>query len=241
MDVCHLPAGSIFVTFADRHLWWTTLADDVIPLDPEIYGGATRARLTHGGWSNLDLKGNPLSMDVLPTRITKTASYRMPVCRFQEDELSMLINRLNGSEDPEVIQFRKARAQLKNDLADILRRLDWRDLEQLIDLIFAQSGWRRITAVGDQERDIDLIVEEPIFGDKAWVQVKAQSNPGILRDYLARFEADGTCQRFIFACAVMKGASDGVDLGPSHEVWAGPELATKVMDAGLIDWVFQRI
>ena len=49
MDVCHLPAGSIFVTFADHHLWWTTLADGMIPLDPETYGGATRARLTSSG------------------------------------------------------------------------------------------------------------------------------------------------------------------------------------------------
>lgn len=134
-----------------------------------------------------------------------------------------------------------SKPNLKNKLAHILRRLDWRDLEQLVDLIFARSGWQRLTVLGVQEQDIDLITEEPVFGDRAWVQVKAQSSIATVKDYLRRFEADGSCQRFVFAFPELQGDLAGVPLSETDEIWDGAVLAGKAMNAGLTEWVFQRV
>ena len=59
------------------------------------------------------------------------------------------------------------------DLADkMIRELHWAEFETLIDLIFTRNGWRRTSLLGGKMPDVDLIVEQPLTCEVAWVQVK---------------------------------------------------------------------
>ena len=51
------------------------------------------------------------------------------------------------------------------------------DFETLVDLIFARGGWHRVSALGGNEADIDLAVEQSLTGERAFVQVKSGHRP----------------------------------------------------------------
>ncbi len=59
----------------------------------------------------------------------------------------------------------------------------------LIDLIFRQSGWRRISFVGKSKKFSDSDLEDPITGDLYQVQIKSEANDRDFRDYAEKFSA----------------------------------------------------
>ena len=88
----------------------------------------------------------------------------------------------------------------------MIRQLDWRDFETLIDLIFARGGWQRSSVLGKDQADVDLILTQPTIGETAWVQIKSKTSQAELDDYLGRFRRDGSCHRFFFVCHSAAGA-----------------------------------
>ena len=81
-----------------------------------------------------------------------------------------------------------AREAMLDVTVDALKLLDWRDFETLVDLIFARSGWNRVSAVGGNQKLIDL--EQSMTRERAAVQVKSQANQKALDDYTRRIDAD---------------------------------------------------
>ncbi len=51
-DFYELPAGSLWISFAQGHLWWCMAADEIIASDMAGQEGPTRARRTRDGWHN---------------------------------------------------------------------------------------------------------------------------------------------------------------------------------------------
>ena len=89
--------------------------------------------------------------------------------------------------------------------------------------------------------DVDLILEQPVTGETAWVQVKTASTQAELTDYISRFRSDGSCTRFYFACASAKGTlslPSGSDA--SLCIWTGSGLADQAINAGLFGWLADR-
>jgi hypothetical protein len=121
----------------------------------------------------------------------------------------------------------------------MLHSLDFRDFEILVDLLFSRSGWQRTGALGQGQRDVDLLLEHPLTGERAWVQVKSKAVQRTLDDYLARFEHDGTFQRFFFVCHSDEGAL-ALPRKPHLHLWTGAALAEAVMQNGLFDWLMKR-
>jgi hypothetical protein len=69
----------------------------------------------------------------------------------------------------------------------MIRQLDWRDFETLVDLIFARGGWQRSSVLGKGQADVDLILTQPTIGETAWVQIKSGTSQAELDDYVGRF------------------------------------------------------
>ena len=88
---------------------------------------------------------------------------------------------------PEVAAARSARSALLRSTTDLMRLLTWRDFELLIELVFSQSGWRRISASGGTQKTIDIELVLPTTGEAAFVQVKSKTNQVQLDDYIERF------------------------------------------------------
>ena len=74
-----------------------------------------------------------------------------------------------------------ATRQVRTIAANMIRRLDWKDFETLIDLIFSRGGWQRVGALGGDQADVDLVLKQPITEETAWVQVKSTIVAGGIR------------------------------------------------------------
>ena len=72
--------------------------------------------------------------------------------------------------------------------------------------------------------------------------VKTTSRQAELEDYIARFKADGICDRFFYACASPLGTLSLPDgQHRSQDLWTGPALANRAVSSGLFEWLTQRV
>ena len=116
----------------------------------------------------------------MSTLLTQVAAYRQTICRIKP--AAYLLRRINAVEEPVVARAREARSAMVAVAAEMIAALHWADFETLVDLIFARSGWQRISRVGGTQKDVDLILEQPATGEKACVQVKSKAGQAVLDD-----------------------------------------------------------
>ena len=236
-DFYGLGEETLWVTFADRHLYWTFAEREVIPVEAPEPGAWHRFRRCIGGWSRLSLSGEPLSTTSLSSALTRVAGFRQTICTI--DRKDYLLRRIRGEEEPLLARARHVRAELEHVALEMIAGLDWRDFEIMIDLLFANGGWRRKSALAAGEVDIDLLLDNPVTGEAAWVQVKSRAGQTVLDDYLDRFRRDGSAQHFFLAVHSPEGTLRA-PAEPGIHIWAGPELARAALAAGLLDWMIER-
>ena len=230
---------TLWITFSAGYLWWAIAEGPV-----EFLGGSveemeergSRLRRTRDGWRNSSIGGAPLRIPELNGALTRTAAYRMTICTV--DQLDYLIRKINDQDLPEVATARSARAALLRSITDLMRLLTWRDFELLIELVFSQSGWRRISASGGTQKTIDIELVLPTTGETAFVQVKSKTDQGQLDDYLGRF-AERDDARMFYVYHTSKTALTCAD---DRVILVGPaRLAKMVMDTGLFDWLLKKV
>lgn len=236
-DFYTLGSDCLWITFVDGCLWWALSEPSVTWLGGDGESHGIRARPTIGPWSNTNTHGELLRQIDLSTRLTQVAAYRQTLCGVQDEDY--LVRKINGEVEPIVSQAKAAEAALIEIAKDIIAGLHWRDFELLVDLIFAHSGWRRISEVGGSLKDIDLAIEQPATGERAFVQVKSRADNTVFRDYLERFRTDPSYDRMFFVCHSPKGFLEP-EVGNDVSVWSGPQLAQMTVKAGLFDWVVKR-
>jgi hypothetical protein len=161
----------------------------------------------------------------------------MTICSAAEQ--AYLLRRIRGEQDPLHVEAKALQAKMVELAVAMIRQLDWRDFEMLVDLIFGRGGWQRGSAIGDGEVDIDLLLTMPTTNETAWVQVKSKATQAVVDDYLSRFERDGSCQHFFFVCH-SGPASLSVPERAGVHLWSGPTLARATLAAGLFDWLVER-
>ena len=232
-----LGPDCLWITFADRHLWWAFAEPEVVWRPAGEDGDVVRVRQVIGGWRKASLDGTPLRLDGLSSRLTQVAAYRKTICQVKAPDY--LVRRINGAEQPVMARARAARAALVAVAKEMIAGLHWADFETLVDLIFARSGWQRVSRVGETLSDVDLILEQPATGETAFVQVKSTAGQAVLDDYADRFQRSEACDRMFFVCHTPRGTLSTVDTARLH-VWAGDRLAEAAVKAGLFDWLVER-
>ena len=99
--------------------------------------------------------------------------------------------------------------------------------------------WQRISRVGGSQKDVDLILEQPTTGEKAFVQVKSKAGQMVLDDYVDLFRRSGAYQRMFFVCHGPKGTLSTEGDARLH-IRAGDRLADAAVRAGLFGWLMER-
>lgn len=232
-----LGSDCLWITFANRHLWWAFAEPEVTWLGVEEDGQGARTRKAVDGWHKVNIQGEPLRIDDLSTRLTQVAAYRQTVCSVKASDY--LLRRINGIEEPVVARAREARAAMITVATDMIAGLHWAEFETLVDLIFARTGWQRISRVGGTQADTDLVLEQPSIGETAFVQVKSKAAQAVLDDYIGRFRRSGMYDRMFFVCHSPAGTLS-VDATAGVHIWAGDRLADAAVKAGLFDWLTER-
>lgn len=244
-----LPESGIWITFENGHLWWAHAAEGVEIVGMESTSGlagntetATAhgylRRRTIGGWRNISLTGEPLTISGLSTRLTRVAGYQRTICNIAES--AYLLRRIRSERDPLVERATAARATMEHVAGDMIAALHWADFETLVDLILARSGWNRVSALGGTQKDADMIVEQSVTGETALVQVKSTANQQVLDRYVEIHDQSSVHDRLIFACHSEKTKLFG-DSRDDVILWDRRGLARAAIKNGLIDWLTERV
>ena len=98
-----------------------------------------------------------------------------------------MVNKINGVSQPEVETAKENLKQLKESIKDLIRGLWWNDFELLVDLIFSNGGWQRISVLGKTEKDIDLDIFSPVTQKRAFVQIKSSAKLSDFENYRQKF------------------------------------------------------
>jgi hypothetical protein len=129
-------------------------------------------------------------------------------------------------------------------IENMVKRLHWQDFELLIDLVFARTGWARISVLGATQKDIDLEVQNLAADEIAFVQVKSTSDQAELNRYIERFEAQSDrYARMIFAVhtSYTKQELTAPADDPRVQVWTSERIARLVVALGLGEWVETKL
>jgi hypothetical protein len=236
-DFYQLPENTLWVTMADGHFWWAFAESPVVGVEHGNSDEPARYRRTRAGWSKTSLNGEPLTVRSLSSALTRTANYQMTICAIKHADY--LLRRIRDERDPLHAQATALRVEMRDLGLSMIRQLDWRDFETLVDLIFTRSGWQRSSVLGKDQADVDLILTQPTIGETAWVQIKSRTSQAELDDYLGRFRRDGSCDRFFFVCHSAAGPLN-LPAQPGLHLWTGERLSDAAIDSGLFDWLIER-
>ena len=223
---------AIFITFAKGYLWWCHPTGIPRVLTQE---NNARVRSTVDGWKSVSVGGHELKESTLSGKLTKTQMFRGTICDV--GERAYLLRRINDEQTPELAEALRAEEVLLTHMLNMIRLLDHRDFELLVDLIFSQSGWRRQTRTGGSRRTVDLDLLLPTTGERAFVQVKSETDTGQFDDYAERFDSAAHTRMFyVWHTGVIKR-----DPPPSITLWGPDVIASKVLEAGLLAWLKDRV
>ena len=236
-DFYTLGPDCLWIMFAERFLWWAFAGQDVSWLDPDNNLTASRSRRTLNGWCNTNIRGEPLRMNDLTTRLTQVANYRGTICAVRATDY--LLRKINAQEEPIIVGATSARAVMLSSAKDMIAQLHWAAFEIMVDLIFARGGWQRTSVLGGTMADIDLLIEQPTLGETASVQVKSRAGQAVLDEHVTYFATSGLPRTF-FVChspdgVLSTGGAAGVHL------WTGDHLADIAVKSGLFEWLMDRV
>lgn len=233
--------STLWITFVGERLYWALLEpgceNSQIRVNRHDDGDGVYQRVV-GGWQCTDLNGELLTKDRLSGALTKYAAFRGTSCSV--DVADYVIRRINGQKTPQVERAIVAAEEIKASVVEMMKLLEPRDFETLVDLVFSTSGWRRQGVVGKTQKTLDLDIILPSTGERAFVQVKSRTNQAQLESYISRIDELGPYDRMFY---VYHSASGKItDPNDERVVLIGPEkLAELVLDAGLVNWLIRKV
>jgi hypothetical protein len=224
--------STLWITFMAERLWWGFLT----PSPPERHADGDGVwRAITDGWRSTDLNGEQLTKDRLSGALTKLEAYRGTSCKV--DVADYVIRRINGKKTPEVERAIAAFEEMRLSAQGLMRLLEPRDFETLVDLVFSTSGWRRQGVVGKTQKTLDLDLILPSTGERAFVQVKSKTTSAELAKYVGELSEHGPYDRMFYVFHSGEASTDD-----ERVTVVGPEkLAELVVEAGLANWLIRKV
>ncbi|TDK43479.1 hypothetical protein [Algoriphagus formosus] len=224
---------TVWVTFHDNKLWWCQAETEITADEKNI-----KSRRVKGKWSDENIAGEKLLFGNLSGELLTTKAYRGTICSVDKKYVLRKINN-QLSEDAE--EIKALTAELQNKVAGLIQKLYWNDLELFVDLVFRQSGWRRVSYLGKQEKTIDLDLESTVTGERGVVQVKAKSNPEEFFAYekeLEGFRRD--YDKVFYVCPRPEKGLQNLKPQSGTVLYFSDRLAELAISAGLVDWLIKK-
>ena len=226
--------NDIWITFHTSKLWWCKLKDGLI-LEDET----SKFRKLTGKWSDENVNSKKLFIEDISGKLSKIQGFRGTVCGVNApDDLFRLLNGIPSKEYDEIL---KAKKNLCDKIEKGIKLLHWKDFETLVDLIFRQSGWKRISMLGESMRYTDLVLQDSITKEKYQVQVKSKASLSDFRQYSDEFDQKDYKRLYFVVHTPDKTLRDKKTTKSGVELILSAELAEMIVDFGLIDWLSKRI
>lgn len=200
---------------------------------------------TLDGWHNKDIKDKELTLDRLSGTLTKTQGFRGTICNVHDHDY--LVKKIKCETSQTLSDAEIAKSKLENALVLLIKKLDPKDFEIFVDIVFSRRGWQRTSAVGGTQKTVDMEYTNPFTSEKALVQVKCQTDINQLNDYVRDFQGrkqpNGNVQMFyvwhsgvVDKKNIQKIIEDEEGFHPIDE----KELARWCMETGTMTWLFDK-
>ncbi|TSC58400.1 MAG: hypothetical protein Greene041619_624 [Candidatus Peregrinibacteria bacterium Greene0416_19] len=227
--------GSIlWITFVGERLCWGFLEPD--PAE-KYQDGNTVFRKIKNGWRWADVNGEQLTKDRLSGALTKLAAYQGTSCNMNANVAKYVVRRINAQKPREVERALIILEKMQASVLGMMKLLEPKDFEMLVDLVFSISGWRRQGIVGKTQKTLDLDLLLPSTGERAFVQVKSKTDQAVLDEYIGKLNELGPYDRMFFVYHSGKAETDD-----GRVIVIGPEkIAEMAIDAGLVTWLIRKV
>lgn len=238
LEFYNIELDTLWITFADGLLRWCFARPEIEDLNDQGLDSlefGSKLRQTVDGWHDKSIGGRLLRMSDLNGRLTAVSAYRKTICQVKP--FDYLLRQINDEELPEITAANEAKSSLLECIRSIMKLLTWQDFELLIELIFSQSGWRRIGEVGGTQKTVDLELMLPSTGERAFVQVKSRTDQSQFEDYVHRFSQRPESKMFY----VYHSGPESLMNEDTRIIVIGAErLSEMVLEAGLTDWLLDK-
>jgi hypothetical protein len=232
-DIVASTADDIWITFHASRLWWCSLAEKPVEED-----AVSKFRRTAGGWKDCDSKGRRLLIAEIPGDISQLQGFRGTVCRVKaRDALRRL---LDGESSPAYVAVSAAVDLLAREVSAAIQSLHWKDFETLVDLLFRQAGWRRLSVLGETMKYADLELEEPMTGERYQVQIKSAAGAPEFKAYRDEFAGQGFRKLFFVVHTPHPNLTNDL-ASESVELILPDRLGRMIVNAGLVGWISAKI
>jgi len=234
---CEATVNDVFITFYEGKMYWCNLNDSFIEQDH-----ISKYRSTIDGWhcSPINKSEKIFYSNEISGKITKTQAFQATLCQYKSDEIQIINRIINGIPNPKVEMIQTKKKEIIELIKAILTDLHWKDCEILTDLIFQQSGWRRISMSGGSMEFMDFEYVEPINKDRYIVQVKSGAKKSDFIDYQNRFSYQGFRKLYFVSFNPDKSIIGYKSEQENIEILYGDSLATLILDLGLLEWVLNK-
>jgi hypothetical protein len=223
----------LWVTFYGDRLWWCFSRPQVTQL-----GDKTKTRPSVGKWISTDITDKPLQISQLSGKLVSMQGFRGTICSVREIEY--LVQKINGDEPKAVKAARETQSDLEQKLEVIIRGLHWKDFEILIDLVFRQAGWQRISAVGEAQKTLDLDLLSPITSERYGVQIKSRASMTDFKSYQQQFKDMQGYARFYFVVHTPSRDLEQSPKSDDFQLLLLPDIARLATKYGLTDWIIAK-
>jgi len=231
--ICDSKEPDVWITFYSSRLWWCQLTNETVCQDD-----ISKYRRVVGGWRDEDLDRRPLLLSRVPGQLAQLQGFRGTACRVHD--VGLLRRLLNAEPSPDYEEIDRARDVLVDRIAHAIGNLHWKDFEILVDLVFRQAGWRRISQLGETMKYVDLELEEPVTRDRYQVQVKSRAGLAEFNDYATQFSPRGFRKLYFVVHTPSDDLANGSSL-ENVELVRRRELASMVLDGGLTRWLMDKV
>ena len=233
-DITLSTPEDLWITFHGAKLWWARLSPGPVQEDH-----ISKFRPTLGDWRDTSLSGKLLVVNDLPGKIAQLQGFRGTVCRVFEQALLRRV--LEGARSELASRIAHERKALCQQLEIAITDLHWKDYETLVDLVFRNAGWIRVSVLGQQAKGYDLELREPITGDRYVVQVKSQATRADLDSTVQNFSAADYRKVFFVVHSPASNLVNPVNLPSYVELVDTSHLANLALDAGLSSWLEEKV
>jgi len=125
-------------------------------------------------------------------------------------------------------------------LIPLIQNLTWQDFELLVDLVFSNAGWQRISVLGKTEKNIDLDLRSPVSGERVLVQIKSASDIEEFEFYSKEFSRMKDFAAFFYVVHSPKKSLASAKAPDRIQLVFAEQLADLVINAGLVKWLIEK-
>ena len=224
---------TLWITFYANKLWWCFSKPEIT-----LLADKTKTRPVIGKWSDKDINGNTLLAGNISGKLLKTQGFRGTICSVPEEKYALA--KINCEQMKEVVEVEQAMFNLKNKLTFLIQNLQWKDFETLVDLIFRQAGWQRVGDTGKTQKTLDLELFAPVTGERAIVQIKAQSDLQQFLSYQEQFATMNDYDKFFYVVHTAKNNLTTYENETETKLYLVDKVAELTISAGLVEWVINK-